>query len=203
MHGGQTGEGGTDTEYRADPTIAQLGAVHAARVRGQQSGHVVRGRLVLVLGGMQDCGGPPHAFPVLVGLHVEVDDARRLHRRDGADGVCVIEQQHLLEADVADFGRLAEDRASRGQRHLAVGGPRKGSHIVDLVVAQPGLGRGADLALPDVALRFLLQAHMRAHQRMHRNRATAACSGILTVAGQQQPTVRPGRQRRVHQPPIG
>ena len=59
----------------------------------------------------------------------------------------------------------------RGQRHLAVGGPGKGGHVVYLVIAQPGQCRGADLGLPHVALRLLGQPHMRAQQRMHSNRA--------------------------------
>ena len=80
--------------------------------------------------------------------------------------------------------RLAEDRASGGQRHLAVGGPGKDSHVVHLVVAQPRLRRGADVALPNVALRLLLQPHVRAQQRMHRNGASAVRPGVLTVAGQ-------------------
>ena len=70
------------------------------------------------------------------------------------------------------------------------------------MIAQPGLGGGANFPLPDVALRFLLQTHMRAQQRMHGNGATTMRWGFLIVATQQQPTVRPGRQRRVHQPPI-
>ena len=37
--------------------------------------------------------------------------------------------------------------------------------------ASQGCGAGADLGLPDVALRLLLQAHVRAQQRVHRNGA--------------------------------
>ena len=105
-------------------------------------------------------------FAVLVGLHHERRRPRRLHRRGDADGGLLVQQQHLLETDVADLGRLAKHGAGRGQRHLAVGSTRKGGRIVDLVVGQPGQRVGADVALPDVAFRLLGQPHMRAQQRM-------------------------------------
>ena len=74
--------------------------------------------------------------------------------------VSLIEKQHLLEADIADPGSLAEDGAGRGQRHLAVGGTRKGCRAVYLVIAQPGQRCGADLGLPNVAFGLLGQAHV-------------------------------------------
>ena len=76
--------------------------------------------------------------PSSIGLHREFDDAGRLDRGGGGDRGLLVEQQHLLEADVADLGCLAEDRVGGGQRHLAVGSPRKRGHIVYLVIAQPG-----------------------------------------------------------------
>ena len=86
-----------------------------------------------------------------------MSDAGGFHRRDGADGGLIVEQQHLLETDVADFGCRAEDGASRGRCHLAEGGPRQSRRVVQLVVVQPGVRHLADLALPDVAFRVLLQ----------------------------------------------
>lgn len=69
------------------------------------------------------------------------------------------------------------------------------------MVGEPGLGGGADVGLPQVALGFLLQVDVRAEQRMDRNGAAAMCRGLQPAVGQPQPAVRPGRQRRVHQPP--
>ena len=106
---------------------------------------------------------------VLVGLDHECEGAGHLCGCDEADLGLLIEKQHLLEADVADPGRLAEDGAGRGQRYLAVGRARKGSRAVYLVIGQPGQRRSADLGLPNVALGLLRQAHMLSHQRMHRN----------------------------------
>ena len=64
--------------------------------------------------------------------------------------------------------------AARGrQRHLAVGGAGQRGNVVDLVVAEPRLGLGADVGLPHVALRLLGQAHVRAQQRVHRQRGGA------------------------------
>ena len=57
----------------------------------------------------------------------------------------------------------------------------------------------ADLALPNVALRLLVQSHMRPHQRVHRNRVGAVGPQVRTFAGQQQRPVAPGRQRCIHQ----
>ena len=171
-------------------------------MRPEQRGHVMRRRLLVILGGMQDRGGPPHVFTVPVGLHQEVDDTRRRDHGDGIDGGLLVEQQHLLEADVADLGCLAQGRASGGQRHLAVGSPRQRGHIVDLMVTEPWQCLRANLGLPRVALRLLVQTDVRAQQWVHRNRATTMCWGFLTIARQQQRTMCPGRQRRVHQAPV-
>ena len=141
--------------------------MHRVRVRRQQGGHVVRGRSVIVPDGVKDCGGPPHVLPILVGLHREVDDARRDHRRGGADGGLRIQQKLVLEADVTDLGLLAKNRAGRTQCHLTVGRSRKDSGIANLVIAQPRLRRSADLGLPHVPFRLLLQAHMLPQQRMN------------------------------------
>ena len=97
------------------------------------------------------------------------------HRRRGGCQGLVVEQQRLLEADVADLGRLTEGGARRGQRHLAVRGTGKRGHAVDLVVGQPGVRRGADLALPDVALRLLQQVHVCPEQRDARPGREAPC----------------------------
>ena len=152
---------------------------------------------------VQHGGGVPGLLPIPVCLDHEVDDARRRNRGDGADRGLVIQQQHLLEADVSDLEVLAEGHVSRGQRHLAVGGPHEDSNVVYLMVPKPGLCRAADLSPPNVPLRLLLQAHMRPQQRMHRNGVSAMCLGVLSVGAQQQTTVGPGGQRRVHQPPSG
>ena len=76
MHGGETGERRTVLNTTLVQALAHLGAVLAARVRGKQRGHVVR-RGLLLLCGMQDRGSLPRLFAPLIGLHGEVDDARR------------------------------------------------------------------------------------------------------------------------------
>jgi hypothetical protein len=110
-----------------------------------------------------------------------------------------IEQQRLFEAKVADLGGVAKRRASRGQRHLAVGGARKHWNIVDLVIIKPWEGVRANLALPDMALGFLLQANVRPQQGMHGHRVTTTRWAFVTVVTEPQPPVGPRRQRRVHQ----
>ena len=70
------------------------------------------------------------------------------------------------------------------------------------MITEPWQCLGADLGLPRVALRLLVQTDVRAQQWMHRNRATTMYWGFLTVARQQQRTMCPGRQRRVHQTPV-
>ena len=170
----------------------------------EQGGHVLRGWLVLILDGMQHA--PSHVAsrsPSWSVSTANVTTPGASTDADGADRGLVVQQQHLLEADVADLGRLAERRAGRGQRHLAVGSPRKGGHIVDLMVAQPWQRRGADFSLPGVALRLLGQPHVRAPTADARQPCRRPAPGVLTVAGQQQPTVGPRWQWRVHQPPAG
>ena len=169
---------------------------------GQQFSDVLCGRLVVFLDGVQDRGDLPGVFPVLGRLHHERDDTGRLHRRGDADGGLLVEQQRPLETDVADFGCLAQHRVGHGQRHLAVGSPRQGGRVVDLVIGQPGQRVGADPTLPDVAFRLLGQAHVCAHQGVRRNRR-APRPRIPALAGQEQRTLSPRRQRRVHQAPGG
>ena len=110
--------------------------------------------------GVERRGGLPRLLAVLCRLHREVDDTRRRQRRRRADGGLLVEEQRLFEADVADLGGIAEHGVRRRQRHLAVRGAGKHGHVADLVVVEPRLGGGADLALPHVALRLLLQAHV-------------------------------------------
>ena len=78
--------------------------------------------------------------------------------------------------------KFAEDCAIRRERHLAVGRSRKGSHIVYPVVGQPGLRRGADLPLPNVALRLLVQSHMRATSAGARELCTRRAPGEVVTA---------------------
>ena len=140
---------------------------------------------------------------LLVGFHGEVEGARAFDRRDCADRGARIEQQCLFEVNVAGLGGVAKHRVSRGQRHLAVGRPWKHWDVVDLVIAKPRQGIGADLGLPDVALGFLLQAHVRPQQRMYRHAVTTTRWAFLTVVAEPQPPVGPRRQRRIHQPSAG
>ena len=116
----------------------------------------------------------------------------------GSDGGSGVEQQHLFEADVTDFGYLAQDFTSGDQRHLAVGGPGKRRDTVDLVIGKPRRCVRADLGLPDVALGLFLQADVLSQQRMDRHRAAAVGRTAWTL-GQDQLTVGPGRQRGVHE----
>ena len=132
--GGQTCERWSVLNTDRAEQLPHVGALRAARVLREQGDYVLRRRLVVILDGVQDCGGPPRAYALLVGLHHELDDAGRLHRRHCADRRLLVEQKHLLKPDVADLGCLSDDRASGGQRHLAVGSPRKDSHIIYLMV---------------------------------------------------------------------
>ncbi len=122
---------------------------------------------------MQLGAGPLLSFALLLGLDRERDGAGGIDRGDGAGRGLGIQRQHRLEVDIADLGVLAEDSAGRGQRHLAVDGAGKRGGLVDLIVGQPWLRRGAELRLPHVALRLLGQAHVRTQQRMGRDRAPA------------------------------
>ena len=135
---------------------------------------------------------------------------RRSRRRRGAStdataptGGLVVEQQHLLEADVADLAGLAEDGARGGQRHLAVGGAGQRRHVVHLVVAQPRLA-----PVPTSACQTWRSGSSGSRTCAPSSGCTATVwravrLAILAVAVEQQLAVGPGRQRRVDQPPVG
>ena len=134
-----------------------------------------------------------------MGLDHEVGVAVRCHRCDGGHRCLLFEQKHLLEGDVTGLAGVAEHRSCGRQCHLAVGGARQRGHPVDLVIAQPRLGIGADVGLPHVTLRHLGQPDVCAEQRVHRQRGGAL---LLPVAGQDQPGVGPRGQRRVDECPV-
>ncbi|CAM4076468.1 hypothetical protein MYBA111488_00600 [Mycobacterium basiliense] len=75
----------------------------------------------------------------------------------------------MLEADVANLALIAKYRAGRGERHFAVGGPRKCRHIVHPMIGQPGRCRDTDLGLPGVPFGLLQKIDVRTQQRMHHN----------------------------------
>ncbi|CFE46310.1 Uncharacterised protein [Mycobacterium tuberculosis] len=181
MRGGQTTERGAQSNTTLGERFPHGGPVHGVRMRLQQSGDVVPRRRAVIFGGAQRRGGMPGGFTVPVGLHGEVDDTRRVDRCDGVDRGLLVEQQHLLKGDVANLSRFAEDLSGRSQSHLAVGGAGKGGNVMHLMIAEPGQHRGANVALPDVALRFLSQPHMRAKQRMHGDGAGTLCPLFLPI----------------------
>ena len=155
-------------------------------MRRQQRVHVVCGRLVISSAACRTAEAHRTLCPLRCVSTENSATVGDFDRRDGADGGLVIQQQHLLEADVADFGCVAEDGARGGQRHLAVGGPGKGRHTVDLVIGQPRVRRGADLGLPHVALGLLLQTDVRAQQRMHGRAAEGPCACAVALRRQDQ-----------------
>ena len=104
-------------------TLPDFGWVQVGRMRCQQSSNVVGRLLAMAIFCVQHRHSPPNPLTFLEGLHDEVDDVRRCHRREGEHRGLVIEQQHLLEADIADLGPFAEDHSRGGQCHLAIGGP--------------------------------------------------------------------------------
>ncbi len=167
--GGQAGESGSVLDTALVQRASKFGARYRARMRRQQGLDVVRGWLVLVASGGQNRGGAPRVLAIPIRLHREREGAWCLRGCDEADLGFVIEKQHLLEADVADFGGIAEDGAGGDQCHLAVRSTRQGGRTVYHVIGQPRQRVGADVGLPNVPLGFLGQAHMRAHQRMHRD----------------------------------
>ena len=205
MRGGQAGERRTELHTTLVEPLAQLVALEAARIRRQQGCDILGGWLCVGVG-VQDRGGAPHLFAVLVCLHDESGNTGRLHGRHTADRRLLVQQQHLFEADVADFRLVPENPAARGQCHFAVGGPGKRGYVVYLVIAQPRQRGGADLALPGMPLRLLHEPYVRAQQGMYRNGTGEVSVASVMHSGamrEQQATVRPRRQGRIHQLPAG
>ena len=112
----------------------------------------------------------------------------------------LVEQEQLLELDVADVRTVGEDLLRRRQCHLAVGSPRQRGDIAHQVVAQPRQRDGADIALPGVPFRLLKEPHMSAQQRMCGDAVITAGTRRRGVPGEPVVAVGPHRQRSVHQP---
>ena len=180
---------------------ADGGTVLDGRMRGEESGHVV-GRWLLLRRGMQHRRRLAGVLARLHCLDGEVDDTGCRRRGRRAHGGLLVQQQRLLELEAPHLDGSAEYGAGRGERHLAVRGAGQHRHVADLVVAEPGLGDGADLALPHVPLRFLQQVNVFAEQGVDVDRARAVREGLRTPAGQPVPLMRPGGQWRVDQPAV-
>ena len=146
MRGGQACERRTILNPPVVERLSQVFTGDGVRVRSQQPVDVVgSGRRVDTA--VQFGGGAAHEVTVAGGLHHEVDDFGRRDSGDRRHRGVLVEQQHLLEGDVAYLGLLAEYRAPDGQCHLAVRGTGKRRHVVDLVVIEPGLGQQSDVCL--------------------------------------------------------
>lgn len=146
---------------------------------------------------------PAEPVRPLRGLHHELGGAPRGHDCQREHRGLILDQQHLVEAEVAYFGRVPKCGVRRSQSYLAVGRCWKSCHFVYPVIGQPAQRRGSDLGLPRVALRLLGQAHMGAQQRMHGDGWSSLRLGVPAVEAEEQVTVRPCRQRYIQQATVG
>jgi len=162
----------------------QVGPVDANIVGSEQIGDVVGLGLVRSHVGPQDRAGPLRSFAGLISLDRERADTGGHHRCRSGHRRLPVEQQHLLEGHIAHLAGVTEDGPRRCQSHLAVSRTRQDRDFVYLVVGQPGLRLGADLALPQVTLRLLRHRDVRTQQRMHGYRAGPTRRDVVTVTAQ-------------------
>ena len=203
VHGEKAGEGWAELDPPGGEPLAQLLTGNPVGVRSQQFGEVLARRTAVRVGSSQGCRRVPDAFPVDVGLHGEFCCTRGPYGRGGGDFGVLIEQHQLLELDIPHLATeseaASEDQSRCSQGHFAVGSTRIGSHVVDLVVGQPRQLCGADVVLPDVALRLLGQPHMLAEQGVHRRGARTAQLLFCGRGFEEEVAVSPRRQRCVEE----
>ena len=115
VHAGEADECGAEVDAAKGQRRPDLVAGDRVGVGGENHVDVLANRLRLIAVGAQHRGGTLYPLAVGRGRHCEADGAVGFGRRNGGDLGALVEQEQLLELDVADVRTVGEDLLRRRQ----------------------------------------------------------------------------------------